>query len=98
MPYVKIYDPAADLLFQSEIPEETKQRALSNPDWRIEVSDTPFENLPILPRCRSQWPDRVAKQPERPAAGSENNAALDHPVDDGGAAMIASIIAFDLIF
>lgn len=59
MPYIQIYDIIEDMWFQSEISEETKRKALENPRCKAEFSDTPFPNLPIMSRFRSQWPATI---------------------------------------
>lgn len=50
MKYVKTYSGEWDLVFQSEVSDETAAK-MSN----VEISDTPFAGVIVLPRNRSEW-------------------------------------------
>lgn len=56
MPYVRCYDLIYDLAFQIEVPIEAKEKMPKT----AQVSDVPWDDLPIMPRYRSQWPEMIA--------------------------------------
>jgi hypothetical protein len=57
MPYVKFYDGPWDAILQTEMSED---EAKKHPYYHVmEVSDTPFEGVRVVPRNRSEWPEDI---------------------------------------
>jgi hypothetical protein len=61
MPFIMIYDPLFDEIFQSEITIETALNAIAS--GGVNVLETPFDGLPVASRFRSDrhpgWADPV---------------------------------------